>query len=186
MNNRSKRVMKELEALGCYRDYDAISGAPVNYRHPNDPEQLFKVSDAMTDSARTFVIKRAKKVAGLGTSGSVKPQTIKERARIMRQEQKAHRQREAEERRKRAEQKEAQWAAREAKRAAREARQAEVDAAESELVDVDEAIAHTRQTLNRIGQWKAERVPVAQRLESLLRRRDDLLGVIDRPHWDAS
>lgn len=101
MNNHAKRCMKTLEALGFQRDYDAKTRG-IAYRHPNQPDQVLKVFDAMTDTTITAVIRKANKIAETGWSGPRQPETVKERARITRQKQKTARQRDDEARRERA------------------------------------------------------------------------------------
>lgn len=112
MNNRSRRLCRDLEALGFVRDYDALTKG-IAYRHPNQPNELVKVFDAMTDSGRTSVLRKANKIADTGWAGPREPQTIKERAEVTRRKEKTQRQREDEARQARAEAAEHEYAARE-------------------------------------------------------------------------
>ena len=65
MNNHAKRCMKTLEALGFQRDHEAKTKGRA-YRHPNQPDQVLKVFDAMTDTTITAVIRKANKIADTG------------------------------------------------------------------------------------------------------------------------
>ncbi|MGI8682034.1 MAG: hypothetical protein ACR2JO_07880 [Mycobacteriales bacterium] len=102
MNNHAKRCIKNLEALGFYRDHDAQTRG-LAYRHPNAPDQVLKVFDQMTDSTITSVIRKANKIADTGWSGPRQPETVKERARVTHSKNKSQWQREDEARRARAE-----------------------------------------------------------------------------------
>lgn len=102
MNHRSKRLMRDLEAIGFQRDHDAKCSG-IAYRHPNEPETIVKVHETMSDCGRTAVWRLAEKIADAARSGSPVPQSIKERAQITRQKDKSQRQREDEARRARAE-----------------------------------------------------------------------------------
>lgn len=102
MNNRVKRAMRDVEGLGFRRDHDSKM-AGIVYRHANDPDDFIKFHEAMSDSGVTFVLNKARKIAGAGSSGA-RPQTIKERAKITRERDRTERERLNEERRRRAEQ----------------------------------------------------------------------------------
>lgn len=122
MNNRVKRAMKDVEGLGFVRDYDSKM-AGIVYRHGNAPEDFIKFQEAMSDSGVTFVLNKARKIAGAGSSGA-RPQTLKERATITRRKQKTQRERDEEARRARAEQAEAEYEKRQAEKAAERERRA--------------------------------------------------------------
>ena len=81
MNNHARRLMRDLEALGFNRDYEAKTRG-FAYRHPNQPDQVIKVFDAMTDNTITAALRKANKIADTGWSGPRQQQTIKERAAI--------------------------------------------------------------------------------------------------------
>lgn len=117
MNNHAKRCMKTLEALGFQRDHEAKTKGRA-YRHPNQPDQLLKVFDAMTDTTITAVIRKANKIADTGWSGPRQPETIKERARITHAKHKNQRQRQDDARQDRAAEAEREY----------ESRQREIDA----------------------------------------------------------
>lgn len=93
MNNRIKRLRRDLEGLGFEYDHDASSErrGVAAYRHANDPDQVLRISQHMSDSGCTAVWKKAQQIAGLSTSGSTSPASIKERARITREQEKAER-----------------------------------------------------------------------------------------------
>ena len=112
MNNHSKRLMKDLEALGFVRDDEARTKG-IAYRHPNQPTEIVKVFDAMSDGGRTAALRMANKIADTGWSGPRMPTAVKERAAISRRKAKTQRQRDDEARRARAEQKEREVAAHE-------------------------------------------------------------------------
>ncbi len=95
MNHHAKRYMRDLECLGFVRDYDAQTKG-IAYRHPNDPEQILKVFDAMTDNSITSGIRKANKIADTGWSGPAKPASIKERANVTRRKDTQAQKREAE------------------------------------------------------------------------------------------
>lgn len=113
MNNHARRLMRDLEALGFERDWDARTRG-FAFRHPNQPDQVIKVFDAMTDNTITAALRKANKIADTGWSGPRMPQTIKERAKITRQRTKNQRQREDAARRERAEKAEREAQARDA------------------------------------------------------------------------
>lgn len=117
MNNRAKRLIKHLEAIGCHEDYDHPSRKARVFRHPNAPEQELKVFPSMTDSTATRVRKIAEKIAEFGESGKVDVPTVKERARITRQSAKAKRDQERRERNERAARAEADHQRREREKA---------------------------------------------------------------------
>lgn len=102
MNNRSRRLCRDLEALGFYRDETHANGAVI-YRHANDPEDFVKVQPGMSDNGRTAALRLANKIADTGWSGPNMSPTIKERATITRRKSKVEREREAAARRERAE-----------------------------------------------------------------------------------
>jgi uncharacterized protein YaiL (DUF2058 family) len=113
MNNHARRLMRDLEALGFERDWEAQTRG-FAFRHPNQPDQVIKVFDAMTDNTITAALRKANKIADTGWSGPRAPQTIKERAKITRQRTKSQRQREDDARRERAEKAEREAQARDA------------------------------------------------------------------------
>lgn len=119
MNNHAKRCMKTLEALGFQRDYEAKTKGRA-YRHPNQPDQMLKVFDAMDDSTITSVIRKANKIADTGWSGPRQPETIRERARIADTKKKSRRERDDEARQNRAADAECEY----------ESRQREIDVAD--------------------------------------------------------
>lgn len=92
MNNHAKRLVKELETLGFRRDYDAKTRGRA-YRHPNQPDQIIKVFDAMSDTSITAAKRMANKIADTGWSGPRMPATIKERATIRRRKERAEQER---------------------------------------------------------------------------------------------
>lgn len=92
-NHHARRLARDLEALGFQRDYEAKTKG-MAYRHPNQPDEVIKVFDAMTDNTITAALRMANKIADTGWSGPRMPQTIKERAAITRRKQKTQRQRE--------------------------------------------------------------------------------------------
>lgn len=96
-NNRIKRLRRDLEGIGFEYDPDASSQRRqvAAYRHANDPDTVLRVSDHMSDSGCTAVWKKAQAIAGLSTSGPTSPATIKERARIRREAERAERDKEA-------------------------------------------------------------------------------------------
>ena len=108
MNNRIKRLLRDLEGIGFEYDHDASSQRrQVNaYRHANDPEQILRVSEHMSDSGCTAVWKKAQQIAGLSTSGSTSPASIKERARIRRAAERAEHEKQLRAREERAAEKE--------------------------------------------------------------------------------
>lgn len=114
MNNHAKRLCTHLEALDFRRDYEAEkkTNAKRVYRHANDSAQAIKVFDCMNDSTITIARRLADKIVGLGTSGDVKPATIKERVKIQRRKHSAHQRREEEARSERAARAEAEFEAR--------------------------------------------------------------------------
>lgn len=118
MNNRIKRLRRDIEGLGFEYDHDASSARRQMhaYRHANDPEQVLRVSEHMSDSGCTAVWKKAQQIAGLSTTGA-SASSIKERARIRREAEKT--QREEEQR------------ARDARAAAADRRSAAADIAEA-------------------------------------------------------
>lgn len=112
MNNHAKRLVRELETLGFRRDYDDPSKNGRVYRHPNDPSQVIKVFDAMSDNSITAATRKANKIAETGWSGPRMPSSIKERARVRRSGERAEREREARAREERAERAEREHEAR--------------------------------------------------------------------------
>lgn len=102
-NNRVKRLIRDVEGLGFNYDHDASS--PRNgrrvYRHPNAPDEVVRVQDAMSDSGVTMVWRKAQQIAGLSTTGSA-PSSIRERARVKRASEKERRAAEARAREERA------------------------------------------------------------------------------------
>lgn len=118
-NHHARRLMRDLEALGFERDYEAQTKG-FAYRHANQPDQVIKVFDAMTDTTITAALRKANKIADTGWSGPRMPQTIKERATITRRSKKSQREKEDRARRERADAAEREYEARQA--AARSAR----------------------------------------------------------------
>ena len=104
MNNHAKRLCKTLESIDFRRDYDAEkkTNARRVYRHANDMTQAVKVFDSMNDNSITMATRLANKIADTGWSGPRQPQTIRERANIIRRKGKTERQRETEARQERA------------------------------------------------------------------------------------
>lgn len=82
-NHHARRLMRDLQALGFERDYEAKTRG-FAFRHPNQPDQVIKVFDAMTDNTITAALRLANKIADTGWSGPRQPQSIKERATITR------------------------------------------------------------------------------------------------------
>lgn len=112
MNHHAKRYMRDLESLGFERDHTYEGRHGVAYRHPNDPTQVLKVFDAMTDNSITAGLRKANKIADTGWSGPRQPQTIKERATITRRRQTAQQKKIEAERAERAKKAEAEHEAR--------------------------------------------------------------------------
>jgi len=108
MNNHAKRLVRELEALGFRRDHDARTSGRA-YVHPNQPDQVIKVFDHMSDTTITAAKRKANKIADTGWSGPRMPSSIKERARIKKASAKAKREAEAKAREERAQAKEAEY-----------------------------------------------------------------------------
>lgn len=96
MNNRIKRLRRDIEGLGFTYDDDASSQRRQMhaYRHANDPDQILRVSEHMSDSGCTAVWKKAQQIAGLSTTGT-SASSIKERARIKREAEKRQREEQA-------------------------------------------------------------------------------------------
>lgn len=98
MNKHAKRLRQELETLGFQRDHDHPSKKARVYRHPNQPDQVIKVFDAMNDNSITAASRKANKIADTGWSGPRQPATIKERARVTRRRRTAYERKEQAER----------------------------------------------------------------------------------------
>ena len=111
MNNHAKRLCKTLESIDFRRDYDAEkkTNARRVYRHANDMAQAIKVFDSMNDNSITMATRLANKIADTGWSGPRQPQTIRERANIIRRKGKTTRQRETEARQERADRADAEY-----------------------------------------------------------------------------
>lgn len=112
MNHHAKRYMRDLESLGFERDHEYEGRHGVAYRHPNDPTQVLKVFDAMTDNSITAGLRKANKIAETGWAGPRQPQTIRERATITRRKESVKRRKEREAVEARAKKAEAEYEAR--------------------------------------------------------------------------
>lgn len=86
MNGHCRRAIQTLDALGFTRE-DRANGKAV-WTHANAPEVELKTWAGMAELASRAVIDKARQVAGLSTSGHQTTATLRETARIKRQDAK--------------------------------------------------------------------------------------------------
>ena len=89
MNGHAKRAKETIEALGFTYDSDASKYGKSVYRHVNSPEEVVKVWGGMAEGAARAATEKAKQIAGLSTAGPKTTATLREVARIKRQDAKA-------------------------------------------------------------------------------------------------
>lgn len=85
MTPAARRCHERLEAMGFVRDVDRSNRERSVWSHPNDPGQQIRVYVGIKEDAATLKLRRAEQIAGLSTSGDG-ADTIKDRARIRRQQ----------------------------------------------------------------------------------------------------
>ena len=103
MNGHAKRAIKMLEALDFRIDDERSIKGERYYWHPNQPDQRLKVYAGLSEAASKAIQQKANKIADTGWSGPAIPTSVKERARIKKQDTKRREAAEREARRKRAE-----------------------------------------------------------------------------------
>lgn len=113
MNGHAKRAIKMLEALDFRVDGERSSKGEKYYWHPNQPDQSVKVYAGLSEAASKAVQQKANKIADTGWSGPAMPSSIKERARVKKQDEQRQKNAELEARRERARRAEAEYNRRE-------------------------------------------------------------------------
>lgn len=103
MNGHAKRAIKMLEALDFRIDEERTSKGERYYWHPNQPDQSVKVYAGLSEAASKAIQQKANRIADTGWPGPAIPTSVKERARVKKQDAKRHEAAEREARRKRAE-----------------------------------------------------------------------------------
>lgn len=89
MNGHAKRTIQTLEALDFQRDEDASSRGVYVYFHANDPDAKVKVFAGLSEIAAKKIRNRADQIVGLASAGEAIPASIRENARIRRQNERA-------------------------------------------------------------------------------------------------